>query len=154
MCFFIVLSEKINKLSRMKIELNREEEPYVFQLKNETGATCTLDASASLGGKNKGLTPMQLLAGSLAGCMSIDVVLILQKQKINPKVYRVEIDAKQRVGTPSPFEVIHLIFSIDEAVPLDKMERAILLSKEKYCSVSLSLNPEIEITHEVKIINY
>jgi putative redox protein len=154
MCFFIVLSEKINKLSRMKIELNREEEPYVFQLKNETGAICTLDASASLGGKNKGLTPMQLLAGSLAGCMSIDVVLILQKQKINPKVYRVEIDAKQRVGTPSPFEAIHLIFSIDEAVPLDKMERAILLSKEKYCSVSLSLNPEIEITHEVKIINY
>jgi len=51
----------------MKIELNRIEEPYVFQLKNETGALCTFDANAALGGKNKGLTPMQLLAGSLAG---------------------------------------------------------------------------------------
>jgi putative redox protein len=135
----------------MKIELNRLEEPYVFQMKNETGAFCTFDASASLGGKNKGLTPMQLLAGSLAGCMSIDVVMILQKQKINPKVYRVDIDATQKSGTPSPFETIHLIFTVDNDVPLDKMQRAIQLSKEKYCSVSLSLNPNIKITHEVKI---
>ncbi len=137
----------------MKIELNRLEEPYVFQLKNEAGATCMFDASAKLGGKNKGLTPMQLLAGSLAGCMSIDVILILQKQKINPKVYGVEIDAMQKAGTPSPFEAMHLIFTVDEHVPLEKMERAIQLSKEKYCSVSLSLNPNIKITHEVKIEN-
>lgn len=137
----------------MKIELNRIEEPYVFQMKNEMGAVCTFDASASLGGKNKGLTPMQLLAGSLAGCMSIDVILILQKQKINPKIYRVDIDATQKSGTPSPFEAINLIFSVDKLVPLDKMERAIQLSKEKYCSVSLSLNPEIKITHEVRIEN-
>lgn len=136
----------------MKIELNRIEEPYVFQLKNETGALCTLDANAALGGKNKGLTPMQLLAGSLAGCMSIDIVLILQKQKINPKVYQIEIDAKRKEGTPSPFESIHLMFHVDGSVPLDKLERAILLSKEKYCSVSLSLNPSIEISHEIKIV--
>lgn len=135
----------------MKIELNLVEEPYVFQMKNEMGAVCTFDASASLGGKNKGLTPMQLLAGSLAGCMSIDVIMILQKQKINPKIYRVDIDATQKSGTPSPFESIDLIFSVDAQVPLDKLERAIQLSKEKYCSVSLSLNPGIKITHEVKI---
>jgi putative redox protein len=136
----------------MKIELNRIEEPYVFQLENETGAICTFDANASLGGKNKGLTPMQLLAGSLAGCMSIDIVLILQKQKINPKVYQIKIDAKRKEGTPAPVEAIHVRFSVDESVPLDKLERAILLSKEKYCSVSLSLNPSIIITHEIKIV--
>jgi putative redox protein len=136
----------------MKIELNRIEEPYVFQLKNETGALCTFDANAALGGKNKGLTPMQLLAGSLAGCMSIDIVLILQKQKINPKIYQIEIDAKRKEGTPSPFEAIHLIFNVDDSVPLDKLERAIVLSKEKYCSVSLSLNPNIKISHEIKIV--
>jgi putative redox protein len=137
----------------MTIELNRIEEPYVFQLKNESGATCTFDANVALGGKNKGLTPMQLLAGSLAGCMSIDIVLILQKQKINPKVYNIEIDAKRKEGTPSPFESIHLTFSVDKNVPLDKLERAILLSKEKYCSVSLSLNPTIKITHAIKVVS-
>ena len=51
-----------------------------------------------------------------------------------------------------PFEAMHLIFSVDENVPTDKLERAILLSKEKYCSVSLSLNPMIKISHEVKIV--
>jgi len=95
---------------------------------------------------------MQLLAGSLAGCMSIDIVLILQKQKINPKVYQIEIDAKRKEGTPSPFESIHLKFQVDGSVPLDKLERAILLSKEKYCSVSLSLNPNIKISHEIKVV--
>ena len=134
----------------MKIELNRIEEPYVFELKNETGAICTFDANAALGGKNKGLTPMQLLAGSLAGCMSIDVIMILQKQKINPKVYLVEIEAKRKEGTAAPFEAIHLIFTVDEDVSLDKLERAIILSKEKYCSVSLSLNPDIQISHEIR----
>ena len=136
----------------MKIELNRIDNPYVFQLKNESGAICTFDANEAMGGKNKGLTPMQLLAGSLAGCMSIDIVLILQKQKINPKVYRIELHAKRKEGTPAPFEAMHMIFSVDESVPLDKLERAILLSKEKYCSVSLSLNPMIKISHEVKIV--
>lgn len=136
----------------MKIELNRIEEPFVFQLKNETDALCTVDANAALGGKNKGLTPMQLLVGSLAGCMSIDIVLILQKQKINPKVYQIEIVAKRKKGIPSPFESIHLMFHVDGSVPLDKLERAILLSKEKYCSVSLSLNPNITISHEIKIV--
>ncbi|MFY7944135.1 MAG: OsmC family protein [Crocinitomicaceae bacterium] len=137
----------------MKIELNRIEEPYVFQLQNQTGAICVFDANEALGGKNKGLTPMQLLAGSLAGCMSIDIILILQKQKINPSIYRVEIDAKRKEGTPAPFEAMHLIFTVDQNVPVDKLERAIVLSKEKYCSVSLSLNPAINITYEVKVIS-
>jgi len=136
----------------MKIELNRIEEPYVFKLQNQTGAICVFDANEALGGKNKGLTPMQLLAGSLAGCMSIDIILILQKQKINPSVYHVEIDAKRKEGTPAPFQAVHLIFMVDQNVPVDKLERAIILSKEKYCSVSLSLNPAINITYEVKVV--
>ena len=136
----------------MKIELNRIEEPYVFQLKNETGAICTTDANEAIGGKNKGLTPMQLLAGSLAGCMSIDIILILQKQKINPFLYQVEIQSKRKEATPSPFESFHLVFKIDNSVPKEKLERAIILSKEKYCSVSVTLNPEIVITHEIQII--
>ena len=136
----------------MKIKLNRIEDPYVFQLCNETGAICTIDANEAIGGKNKGMTPMQLLAGSLAGCMSIDILLILKKQKINPDEYQVEIQAKRKEETPSPFESFHLIFIVCKSVPMDKLERAILLSKEKYCSVSVSLNRDIKITHEIKYI--
>lgn len=65
----------------MKLYFKRIEEPFVFELENEKGTKVLIDASEDIGGKNKSLTPMQLLAGSLAGCMSIDVVLILNKQK-------------------------------------------------------------------------
>ena len=52
----------------MKLEFKRVEEPYVFSLENETGVVTYLDASDTIGGKNKGLRPMEMLAGSLAGC--------------------------------------------------------------------------------------
>ena len=59
----------------MKLELNRIEKPYVFELENENGAICKIDSSKDIGGKNMGLTPMELLAGALAAgaleCFSI-----------------------------------------------------------------------------------
>ena len=64
----------------MSLELVRVEEPFVFELRNEEGAVCGIDAGPAIGGKGKGLRPMDLLAGSLAGCASIDVLLILKKQ--------------------------------------------------------------------------
>jgi len=133
----------------MKLNFKRIEEPFVFELENEKGSKVLIDASEDIGGKNKSLTPMQLLAGSLAGCMSIDVVLILNKQKINPEHFSIEINTQRRAGQPSPFTGIHLKFNVSIDVPKEKLERAILLSKEKYCSVSLSLNPEISISHEI-----
>ncbi len=134
----------------MKLNFKRIEEPFVFELENEKGAKVLIDASEDIGGKNKSLTPMQLLAGSLAGCMSIDVVLILNKQKINPEHFSIEIQTQRREGQPSPFTGIHLKFNVSLDVPIEKLERAILLSKEKYCSVSLSLHPEITISHEIE----
>ncbi|HBW87097.1 MAG TPA: disulfide bond formation regulator [Crocinitomicaceae bacterium] len=134
----------------MKLNFKRIEEPFVFELENEKGAKVLIDASEDIGGKNKSLTPMQLLAGSLAGCMSIDVILILNKQKINPQHFSIELLTERKVGQPSPFTGIHLKFKVSSDVPEEKLERAILLSKEKYCSVSLSLHPEITISHEIE----
>jgi len=135
----------------MKLELNRIEKPYVFDLKNESGTICKIDSSKDIGGKNKGLTPMELLAGALAACISIDVLMILNKQQIEPKIYAISVDATKKNSVPSPFEKIHLIFSIDVEIDLLKVERAIHLSIDKYCSVKESLNPEIKISYEVII---
>jgi len=99
--------------------------------------------------KNKGLTPMELLAGALAACISIDVLMILNKQHIEPKKYAISVDATKKNSVPSPFEKIHLVFSIDAEIDLLKVERAIQLSIDKYCSVKASLNPEIKISYEV-----
>lgn len=93
---------------------------------------------------------MQLLAGALAGCMSIDVLSILRKQRITVSTYSVKIIANRRDGIPSSFETIELQFRVDAGVPLDKLENAVRLSHEKYCSVSASLHPDIRITTSVK----
>lgn len=137
----------------MKLHVKRIESPYVFEVNNEKGAKVIIDASPEIGGKNQGLTPMQLLAGSLAGCMSIDVISILSKQKIEPSYFAIEIQATKKEGQPSPFENIKLIFKVDKEVPHDKLEKAIILSKEKYCSVYFSLNKEIEITYIIEYLN-
>jgi putative redox protein len=137
----------------MKLYFERKETPFVFEIKNESGATAVVDATPNIGGKNKGLTPMQLLAGSLAGCMSIDVISILNKQKIEPSYFAIEIQATKKEGQPSPFEQIKLLFKVDKEVPHDKLEKAISLSKEKYCSVYFSLNKDILVTHSIEIYN-
>jgi len=136
----------------MKLELNRIEKPYVFELENESRTICKIDSSKDIGGKNKGLTPMELLAGALAACISIDVLMILNKQHIEPKKYAVSVDATKKNSVPSPFEKIHLVFSIDTEIDLLKVERAIQLSIDKYCSVKASLNTEIKISYEVIIL--
>ena len=136
----------------MKLELNRREKPYVFELENENGTICKIDSSKDIGGKNMGLTPMELLAGALAACISIDVLMILNKQHIEPKKYAVALDATKKNSVPSPFEKIHLIFSIDAEIDLLKVERAIQLSIDKYCSVKASLNPDIKMSYEVIIL--
>ena len=133
----------------MKLELNRREKPYVFELENENGTICKIDSSKDIGGKNKGLTPMELLAGALAACISIDVLMILNKQRIEPKKYAVSVDAIKKNSVPSPFEKIHLVFSIDAEIDLSKVERAIQLSIDKYCSVKASLSSKIDVTHQI-----
>jgi putative redox protein len=94
----------------MNLHFERKETPFVFEIKNENGATAVVDATTNIGGKNKGLTPMQLLAGSLAGCMSIDVISILNKQKIDPSYFAIEIQAKKKKVSP-PLLRIFIYFS-------------------------------------------
>ena len=136
----------------MKLELNRREKPYVFELENENGTICKIDSSKDIGGKEKGLTPMELLAGALSACISIDILMILNKQSIELDNYTVSVDAKKKNSVPSPFEEIHLVFTMNKEIDLNKVQRAIQLSIDKYCSVKESLNPEIIITSEINVI--
>ncbi len=134
----------------MSLELIRVEEPFVFELRNEEGVVCGIDASPAIGGKGKGFRPMELMAGSLAGCASIDVLLILKKQRIIPTHFAIKIETKRVDAIPSYFEEIKLIFEVNRDVPVEKLEKAIDLTLKKYCSVSASLKQEVKIIFEVK----
>lgn len=134
----------------MKLSLKRIESPFVFELKNEVGNACLLDASSAIGGKDKGFRPMELLAGSLAGCASIDVINILKKKRIELGCYEVQINAKRADEVLSPFVSINLKFVFYNTIDREVLDGIIKLALYKYCSVASSLNNEIVINYEIE----
>ena len=136
----------------MNLTLKRTDEAFGMSVTGERGLSIQMDVGPDLGGKDSGMRPMEVLASSLAGCISVDVILILRKQRMALNHYLVRIEAKRAEGVPAPFETIHLIFEFSQEVDKDKAERAVKLAKDKYCSVSASMNASIRITHELQFI--
>lgn len=133
----------------MKLAFTRSDKPFHFEVENEVGANLTIDAAKDIGGTDKGLRPMELVAAGVAGCVAIDLILILQKQRIDSDKFNIEIEANRVDGTPSPFENIHLKFELDLEIDANRLAKNIQLVIEKYCSVSASLKESIDITFEI-----
>ena len=106
----------------------------------------TLD-SASLAGPS----PVQALAFALAGCMAMDVVYVLRKGRHDLRGLRADLSARRAAEEPRRFTSVTLHFSVTGEVPVNHIERAIQLSKEKYCSVWHSMRQDIgfEVTYKV-----
>jgi len=136
----------------MKINIHRVNDAYHFEAKNESGAKLHLDASPDIGGENKGFRPTEALIASLGGCSGIDVLMILKKQKQQIDDFKVEIEAeREKDKTPSLFSTIHLKFILKGKIDKDKLERAIELSIEKYCTVAKIIEKTAKITSSYKI---
>jgi len=116
-----------------------------------SGHDLTVDAAEKSGGHNKGPRPMELLLAGLAGCTGIDVVLILNKMKTELEDFNMELEAERAEETPKRFTKIHITYKF-KGKKLDerRVERAINLSEEKYCSASNSLNAEIISSYEIE----
>lgn len=104
-------------------------------------ASMTLD-SAGVAGPS----PVQTLAFALAGCMGMDVVHILRKGRHNLRGLRVDLTGERAQEDPRRFLAITLRFEINGDVPRDAVDRAVALSREKYCSVWHSLRQDITLT--------
>lgn len=104
-------------------------------------AQMTLD-SAGL----EGPSPMQALACALAGCMAMDLVHILTKGRVAPSGVRASLSGRRPATAPSRFTAIALHFDVEGPVPEEQIERAIQLSRDKYCSVWNSMRQDIELT--------
>ncbi|MBL7917908.1 MAG: OsmC family protein [Bacteroidia bacterium] len=136
----------------MKINIKRLNNNYHLLATNEDGNEVHMDSSPDIGGEGKGIRPMQMLLAAVGGCSSIDVILILKKQKQEIENFEVEVEGdKVKVEDHSVFKNIVLHFKIDGNVDRDKAERAIQLSMEKYCSVSKILQPTANITHKLTV---
>jgi len=91
-------------------------------------------------------SPVHALAFALAGCMSSDVVLTLQKGRLPLEGLRVQFSGERAAEEPRRFVSVSLHFEVTGAVPPDRVERAIALSRETYCSVWHSMRPDIAFT--------
>lgn len=123
-----------------------------MEASNEDGNSIQMDSSPEIGGEGKGMRPRQLLLAAVGGCSAIDVILILKKQKQEITDFDVEVEGEsEKVEHYSLFRDITLHFKIKGNVDLDKAERAVKLSIDKYCSVSKTLEPTAKINYKITI---
>lgn len=135
----------------MKVKLIRQNQAFHYEGENEDELKVQIDGSPSIGGEGKGARPMELLLMGLAGCASIDLGLILKKQRQELVDYQVEATGERKTDDGKAFKNIHLHFILFGELDEQKVEKAIALTLNKYCSVALSLNQEITISYTYRI---
>lgn len=134
----------------MEVVLNRLDQDFHFEAKGSSPIPVHIDAAEGIGGHNAGARPMELLLMGLGGCMAIDVILILKKQRqvVNDFQIRVQGEREKIEGTEkTPFSTINIQFELQGDVDGNKALKAIQLSMEKYCSATAQLEPSATITH-------
>jgi putative redox protein len=110
------------------------------------------DAKAEVGGSNKGPRPKPLMMVALAGCTGMDVISILKKMRVEVKSFIVRVEGDLTEEHPKHFQKMHIIYEFEgDNLPMDKLEKAINLSQERYCGVSTSYRMAMELSHEIRI---
>ena len=128
-------------------------EGMTFVAESGSGHAVVVDASPDVGGKNLGARPMELVLMGLGTCSAIDVVHMLRKGRQAVTDCVVELDAERATADPKVFTRIKLRYVVTgRALAAAQVERAIKLSKEKYCSATamLAKTAEIEVDFEVR----
>jgi putative redox protein len=134
----------------MKITLDRVNENYHFELKNERGHLVNVDNRSEFGGDDLGASPMELVLMGVAGCSAIDMISILKKQRQEISSFKAEVEGERvQVGEAKPFKDIHVVFYLEGDIKEDKAAKAAQFSFEKYCSVSKTLEPTATIHYKV-----
>ncbi|RYD74785.1 MAG: OsmC family peroxiredoxin [Sphingobacteriales bacterium] len=137
----------------MNINLIRKSGKFNFEAENEGGFTVELDAKAAIGGEGKGFRPMEMLLIGLGGCSGIDMVNVLTKQKEPLDDIKIAINATRRDEEMPPiFNEIDIHFELTGDLNPTKVERALAMTFDKYCSVSniLGRSAKINFTYEIK----
>ena len=126
----------------------------MFVAESGGGHAIVLDGAIENGGRNRGMRPLELMALSVGSCSSYDVVTILKKARQKVTSCEVKVTAKRADAVPAIFESIHLQFQVSgESLKREHVERAVVLSAEKYCSASIMLsNGGVVVTHDFELI--
>jgi len=124
-----------------------------FVGESESGHAVVIDGAPEYGGRNRGMRPMEMVLLGAAACTAFDVVLILKKGRQPIADCAVEADADRAATDPKVFTRIHLRYTVaGRGLDPAHVERAVKLSKEKYCSATWMLAKTAEITFEIAIV--
>jgi putative redox protein len=123
-----------------------------FAGQSESGHTVVMDGPPDAGGRNMGVRPMELLLLGMGGCTAFDVVHILRKSRQPISDCVAEIDAARADTDPKVFTKIHVHFIVSgKGLDPKRVDQAVKLSAEKYCSASIMLGKVAEVTHDFEI---
>lgn len=130
-----------------QVRLRWTGEGLVFRGGPDGGPELTLDSDGE-----RGLSSTQMLLAALAGCMAVDVQLILEKSRVAVDALEVEAVGERAPDPPRRFLAIRLTYRVSGPAEGDqaKLQRAIDLSRDKYCSVLHSLAPDIDFDLRVE----
>lgn len=125
------------------------ESGLLMSAANESGARIKVGRPADYPGAT---SPMEMVLQAVAGCSSIDILMILEKQKATVGRYDVRVHGEREQGNAAtPFTQIVLNYDIDTDAPEEKVLRAVQLSVEKYCSVAKMLEKSVDIRYTLTV---
>lgn len=129
-----------------------EDRTFVGQ--SGTGHKIVLGTATEPGGPTPGPSPMELVLMGTGGCSAFDVVHILEKGREKIEDVVVELDADRAESDPKVFTRIHMHFIVQgRGLSVQKVERAISLSVEKYCSASAMMAKTATVTHDFEVVD-
>jgi len=124
-----------------------------FVAETGSGHLLTMDGAPDGGGRNLAPRPMETVLAGAGGCISYDVVLILKRGRHAVSGCRVKLTAERAQTDPKVFTRLHLHFTIvGRGVPAAAAERAVQLSRERYCSATAMLGRTAEITTSLEVV--
>jgi len=125
-------------------------EKRTFLGESGSGHSVVMDGAPDAGGRDLGVRPMETLLLGMGGCTAFDVVHILEKARETVIDCELEIEADRAKEDPKVFTQIKIRYIVSgKNLSRDKVQRAVDLSAEKYCSASIMLGKVANISHEV-----
>jgi putative redox protein len=129
-------------------------EDRTFVGESGSGHKIVLGTTFGPEGRSPGPSPMELVLIGLGGCSGYDVVHILDKGRQAIEDVAVELEAERGQQDPKVFTRIHMHFVVKgRGLAAEKVERAIALSTEKYCSASAMIGKSATITHDFEVVD-
>ena len=127
-------------------------EDVMFVGESGSGHSVVMDGAPEAGGRNLGIRPTEMVLLGLGGCTAFDVVLILKRGRENIADCVVELDAERAQTDPKVFTKIVMRYIVTgRGLDPKKVERAVQLSAEKYCTVSAMIGKTAQIEHAIEI---